>query len=193
MRQAEYHTKIDVHCLSSCTWKTSYNQAVSLRLFPLFRSAVPVPGGYQGPFHSHFTALKSGLTRACQGELARKISNIFFALCFSHLHTVSSCVRSVHPQCSFISLHSAGYVYTTISTVLCLPPYIFLAVAPSRSHRGATHNLQLSYWCGYCFFYHTYLLVAALNQERLSGAGFYPPFHAAIPSLYYASYVPFSV
>ena len=95
-----------------------------------------------------------------------------------HLHTLSSCVRRgycIHNTASFISLHSTCRFrklhrhtpFSSIhsSSILRLPPLIFLAVAPSPSHRG---------WLR-CHF--------ALNQGTPPKGGEFivtPPLHAHI-------------
>jgi hypothetical protein len=69
----------------------------------------------------------------------KKIGAIFFLLFVPHLHTVSTLRSSglLHPQYRFISLHC-------IPAVLCLPPFIFSAVAPSPSHRGWLRSVKTS-------------------------------------------------
>jgi hypothetical protein len=66
--------------------------------------------------------------------------------CFvPHLHTVSSCVRSglcIHNTASFRYTLQATFHY--IPAVLCLPPLVFSAVAPSHSHRGWLRSVKTS-------------------------------------------------
>jgi hypothetical protein len=80
-------------------------------------------------------------------------------LIFTRSVPLSRALR-IHNAASFRYTPRATFTHDFNGT--CLPPYIFLAVAPSRSHRGGSaHNLQLTIGVeDYLFFIHTYLLVA---------------------------------
>jgi hypothetical protein len=149
MRQAEYHTKIDKQYLSSCTWKTSCNQAVS--------AIVPfVPFGCSGPRwlgsipqSLHSTKKANTWPEPVKANWRKQNKQLFFlhiSLSSSHGQFLLRSAYASTMQLHFVTLR--GLRLLRCSTVLCLPPYIFLAVAPSRSHRGgSTHNLQLiRYW-----------------------------------------------
>ena len=99
------------------------NQAVSLRSFPLFRSAVPVGRRQKSllpPFHRHFTALKK------KQQLENK--QLFFLRCFvPHLHTFST-LRSaglMHPQYRFIPFRSVNYATLHSSSIMSAALYFF--------------------------------------------------------------------
>jgi hypothetical protein len=103
------------------------NQAVSLRSFPLFRSAVPVglPKAFgTPPFHRHSTAQKNKAVQPKAGQpyfSAVRSSS-------SHVHFLRS-VGLMHPQYRFISLQS--FVRLTLHFIP-LKALSFLSLHSSR-------------------------------------------------------------
>ena len=133
------------------------NQSVSLRSFTLFRSAVPVGQPYifirtlsvkrKSVFQfNNQVSLRS--TGTSQHKKIQQLENkqLYFLRYFvPHLHTVSSCVRSglcIHNTASFRFAPQATLHY--IPAVLCLPPSVFSAVAPSHSHQGWHRSVKTS-------------------------------------------------
>ena len=118
---------------SNICFKYTGNQAVSLRSFPLFRSAVSV-----GRTVLHFTD-----TSQHKKIRQQKNAALFFLLFVPHLHTVSSCVRSgyyIHNTASFRYTPQATFL--CIPAVLCLSPFVVSAVALSHRHRGWLRSVK---------------------------------------------------
>ena len=152
-----YCFKLLIRFLNTFTLNITGNQAVSLRSFPLFRSAVPVGQPYIFirtlsvnklsiiQFNSLVSLRSTDTSQHKKNKAAKKGSLIFSAVRSSSSHALS--LRSVglmHPQYSFITFRfpaEAGTLHC-IPAVLCLPPSVFSAVAPSHSHRGWLRSVK---------------------------------------------------
>jgi hypothetical protein len=90
------------------------NQAVSLRSFPLFRSAVPV---------SRASFRSTGTSTAQENNRFEKKPLFSCAVIVPHLHTVTSCVRRdyyIHNTASFVALRKLRF--TPFSSIMSAVP-----------------------------------------------------------------------
>ena len=109
------------------------NQAVSLQSLALFRSAVPVS---RASFHSTDTS-----TAQKNNRLKKPLFFSLFRSSSSHTHFLRSSWL-MHPQYSFIPLHSAGCV--SLHSSIMSAPLVNCAVAPSHSHQGWLSSVKTS-------------------------------------------------
>ena len=92
---------------------------------------------YLLPLHRHFSAKKIRQP---------KTGSLIFPLFVPHLHTIISCVRSGLCIQNTASLRYAPQAtFHCIPAILCLPPSMFSAVAPSHSHQGWHHSIKMSF------------------------------------------------
>ena len=116
--------------------KNTGNQAVSLRSFSLFRSAAPVS-------RASFRSTDTSQHKKTQ-QLKKK--QLYFFCCSFLIFTRSlPFVRQglcIHNTASFRYTPQATFL--CIPAVLCLPPFIFSAVAPSHSHQGWHRSVKTS-------------------------------------------------